>query len=53
MRKNIRNVDVVGRKLKPVLIKTTNQRLEVAKKERQKREERVEMRETKTMTAKY
>ena len=42
MKKGIKNVDEVVRKLRLVLIKATNKRLKIAKKEKQKREEIVE-----------
>ena len=51
--KSIRNVDVFACKLGPALIRATNQKLEVTREERQKREEMVEKRKTEAMTAKY
>ncbi len=52
MEKGIRNVDAVARKLGPALTRATNQRLEVAREERQKREKMVERRKIKAMAAK-
>lgn len=37
MDKNIRNADEVARKLGPALIRVTNNRLEIANKEKQKK----------------
>ena len=42
MEKGIKNTNTVARKLGPASIKATNQKLEVARGERQKREEIVE-----------
>ncbi len=53
MEKDIRNVDAIARKLRPVLTKVTNQRLEIAKEEKQKREEIMEKWKAKIMIAKY
>ncbi len=50
--KDIRNADVVARKLGPVSTRATNQRLEVAKEKRQKREKMVERRKTEAIVAK-
>ena len=52
MEKDIRNIDIVTCKLKPTLIRATNQRLEVTRDEKQKREKMVEKRKTKTIVAK-
>lgn len=52
MEKDIRNVDAVGCKLGPALTRPTNQRLEVAKEEKRKKEKMVEKRKIKAMTAK-
>ena len=49
MKRGIRNADTVAYKLKPALIRATNEKLEVTRKERQKREEMVEKRKTKAM----
>ncbi len=51
--KGIRNADAVVRKLGPASTRPTNQRLEVAREERQKREEIVKRRKTKAMVAKF
>ena len=50
--KGIRNADAVARKLRPASIKTTNLRLEVAKKEVQKKHEVVERRKAEAAAAK-
>ncbi len=50
--KNIRNVDAVACKLGLASTKATNQRLEVAREERQTKEEIVERQKTKTMAIK-
>ena len=50
--KDIQNADAVAHKLGPLLIKTTNHRLEVAREEQRKKEEMVERRKTKTMATK-
>ena len=50
MKEDIRNADVVVRKLGPALTRATNQRLEVASKKSWKREEMVERRKTEAMT---
>ena len=42
MKKGIKNVDAVASKLEPALIRVTNQRLEVVREKRRKREEMVE-----------
>ncbi len=52
MEKCIRNLDTVVRKLGPASTRATNQRLEVAREERRKREEIVEKRKTEAMAAK-
>ena len=52
MEKGIKNVDGVARTLKPALTRVTNQMLEVAWKERRKREKMMERRKTKAMAAK-
>ncbi len=52
MEKGIRNVDAVARKLRQALTRATNQRLEVVREERQKREEMVERRKLKVIAAK-
>ncbi len=52
MEKGIRNADAVTRKLGSVSIRATNQRLEVAREERRKREEIIERRKTKAMVTK-
>ena len=52
MDKGIKNTDAVTRKLGPALTKAINYRLEVASEKKQKREEIVERRRTKTMAAK-
>ena len=51
MKKDIRNTDVIPGKLRPALIRATNHRLKVAREEQRKREEIVEKRKIKTMTA--
>lgn len=40
--KDIRNIDIIARKLGPALIRATNYKLEIAKEERQKRVEIIE-----------
>ncbi len=52
MEKGIRNADAVARKLGPALTRATNQRLEITRKERRKREEIVEKWKTEAMAAK-
>ncbi len=52
MEKSIRNADAVVCKLGQASTRTTNQRLEVVKEERQKREEIVEKQKTEAMVAK-
>ncbi len=52
MEKDIKNADTVVRKLGPASTRATNQRLEVAREERQKREEMVERRKTEVMAPK-
>ena len=52
MEQGIRNADAIARKLRPASIKATNQRLEVARKERTKRVEIMEKQKTEAMTAK-
>ncbi len=52
MEKGIRNADAVVRKLGPALTRAINQRLEVAREERRKREEMVERRKTEAIAAK-
>ena len=49
MEKSIRNIDIVVRKLGPALTRAPNHRLEVARDERQKRDEMVERRKTETI----
>ncbi len=51
MEKDIRNSDAVTRKLGPTLTRVTNQRLEVAREERRKRQEIVKRRKTEAMVA--
>ncbi len=52
MEKGIRNADAVIHKLGPALTRAINQRLEVAREKRRKREEIVEKRKTEAMAAK-
>lgn len=52
LKKNIRNVDEVASKLKSVLIKVINQRLEAVKKKKRKKEKKMERQKTKTMATK-
>ncbi len=52
MEKDIKNTNVVARKLGPVSIRVTNQKLEVAKEKRRKREEMVDRRKTEAMATK-
>lgn len=52
MKKSMRNANTFVRKLSPVSIRATNYRLEVAKKERRKREEMVERLKAEAMVAK-
>ena len=52
MEKSVRNTDKVAHKLKPAQIRATNQRLEVAREKRRKREEIVKRRKTEAMVAK-
>ncbi len=51
--KSIRNIDVVARKLGVASIRATNHRLEVAREEKRKREERVERRKAEAIAAKH
>ncbi len=53
MEKSIRNASIVVCKLGLVSIRATNQRLEVAREERRKKEKMIERRKTKAMAAKY
>ncbi len=53
MKKGIKNADTVARKLGPVLTRVTNQKLEVVREKRRKREEIVERRKTETIAAKH
>lgn len=50
--KDIRNTDAVIRKLRSILIYTTNYRLEVAREEKRKKEDMIEKRKSKVMVAK-
>lgn len=52
MRKDIRNADAIACKLETVLIRIINNRLEVARKERQKKEEMKERQKAKAITIK-
>ncbi len=52
MEKGIRNADAVVHKLGPPSTSATNQRLEVTRDERRKKEEMVERRKTEAMAAK-
>ncbi len=52
MEKGIKNADAVVRKFGPALTSATNQRLEVARKKRWKKEEIVERQKTEAMAAK-
>ncbi len=52
MKKGIRNIDAVIRKLRLISTRATNQRLEITRQERRKREEIVERRKTEAMSAK-
>ncbi len=52
MKKRIKNTDIVARKLRPALTRATNQRLEIPKEKRRKKEEIVERRKTKAIAAK-
>ena len=51
--KSIRNADAVACKLRPVLTRATNHRLEVARKKQPKREKIVERQKTEAMAAKH
>ena len=53
MKKGISNTNVVTRNLRLALIKLTNHKLEIARKKQRKREEMVEKRKTKTITARW
>lgn len=50
--KSIKNIDVVARKLRPTLIKTTNQRLEIARKKKWKRQKMIKRQKIKAMVVK-
>ena len=50
--KNIKNADAIAYKLGPALTKSINYKLEIANKERQKKEEMVERQKIEAMTAK-
>lgn len=52
MKKDIRNADAVVYKFKPALIKAINDKLEVVKKKKQKKEKMIEKRKAKAMAAK-
>ena len=52
MKKDKINADVVTRKLKSASIRATNNRLEAAREERQKREEMIKREKAETMAAK-
>ncbi len=52
IKKGIRNTDAVARKFGPASTRATNQRLEIAREEKQKREEIVEKRKTEAMATK-
>ena len=52
MKKSIRNAERVARKLGPTLTRIINDRLEVAREERQKREEIMERQKAEAMVAK-
>ena len=52
MKKGIKNVDAVVRKLELASTRASNQRLEVIREERQKREEMLERRKTEVMATK-
>ena len=52
MAKDIQNVDVIARKLRPTSTKAINHRLEVAKKEQRNREKLMERQKTEAMAAK-
>ena len=51
--KDVQNIDVITRKLRPALIKTTNHRLEVVRNEQRKREKMVERRKIKVLAARH
>ena len=53
MKKYIRNINTIACKVRLVLIKSINKRLEVAKEEGQKIKKMVERQKTKAMTAKF
>ena len=53
MEKSIKNADAVARKLEPASTKVINERLEVARKQRQKKKEIVEKRKTKAMAIRH
>lgn len=52
MRKDIRNANAIACKLETVLIRIINNRLEIARKERQKKEEMKEKQKAKAITIK-
>ena len=52
MEKDIINVDAIARKLGPASIKTINDRLEITRQERWKREEMIERQEAEAMAGK-
>lgn len=52
MNKSLKNADIIAYKLRPALTKATNHRLEIADKERQKKEEIVKKWKTKAMAGK-
>lgn len=52
MTKDVGNTNTIARKLGPALRKVTNQKLEVVREKMQRKEEIVEKRKVKTMTAK-
>ena len=49
----IKNTDIVARKLGPALTRATNDRLKVAREERQKKKEMIEMRKVKAISTKW
>ncbi len=53
MEKDVRNADTVAHKLRLALTKVINQKLEVAKEERRKREKIVERRKIEAMAVKH
>ena len=52
MKKNIKNINIIARKLGLALTKATNQKLEVVRKERKKREKMIEKRKIEAMATK-